>query len=259
MVVMSSQKSLADSLEQEVLTEMAGTFFGARKNVDDLLEEFKHLVDELRGREAAVFARVHFLRSLLLGREGEDQFFRALGLSGSPFGQEHSRRPDSWRPDRLPFALLPSWRWRLAVELAYAELCKACEAYEHGEYIEDRRRRGKKTLTVNRQQVLKLAEYLNGRIAKLNQEMSPSSVLQYARSIRSSDDMGKGAIMNELGAESLDRGLTFAPLDVAGLELWSAPELPKPEGCAEKIRAFCKGFYGPHGAELDRALDVALD
>lgn len=256
---MSSQKSLADSLEQEVLTEMAGTFFGARKNVDDLLEEFKHQVEELKGRESAVFARVLFLRGLLLGAEGEAQFFQAVGLPGSPFGKERSHRLESWRPDRLPFALLPSWRWRSAVELAYAELCKACEAYEHGEYTEDRRKRGKKVLTVNRQHVLKLAEYLNGRIAKLNQEMSPSSVLQYARSIRSSDDMGKGAIMNELGAESLDRGLTFAPLDVQGLGLWEAPALPRPTDCAAKIRAFCDGFYGPRKAELAKALAVALD
>ncbi len=256
---MSSQKTLADSLEQEVLTEMAGTFFGARKNVDDLLEEFRRQVEELRAREGAVYARVLFLRGLLLGYEGEVEFFRALGMPGSPFSLEHGRVLDTWRPERLPFALLTSWRWRKAVELAYAELCKSCEVYEHGEYTDDRRKRGKKVLTVNRQQVLRLADYLNGRIVKLNQEMSPSSVLQYARSIRSSDDMGKGAIMNELGAESLDRGLTFQPLDVAGLGLWKAPDLPKPEACAEKILAFCEGFYGPRKADLAKALENALD
>lgn len=256
---MSSQKTLADSLEQEVLTEMAGTFFGARKNVDDLLDEFHREVEELKAREGAVYARVLFLRGLLLGFEGETAFFRALGLAETPFSQEHGRVMDTWRPERLPSALLPSWRWRKAVELAYSELCKSCEVYEHGEYTEDRRRRGKKVLTVNRQQVLRLADYLNGRIAKLNQEMSPSSVLQYARSIRSGDDMGKGSIMNELGAESLDRGLTFQPLDLAALGLWQAPKLPKPEACAEKIRTFCDEYYGPRKAALARALERALD
>ncbi len=257
---MSTQKTLADALEQEVLTEMAGTFFGARRNVDDLLEEFQHLVEDLRVREGLVFARVQFLRGLLLGREGEGAFFRALGLEGSPFddGREH-RSALSWRPDRLPFALFASSRYAKALALAYAELCKACEAYMHGEYQPDTRKRGRMKLTVNLQQVLRLADYLNGRIEKINQEMSPSSVLQYARSIRSGEDLGKGAISSELGAESLDRGLTFTPLDVAALNLWKAPALPRPEQCDGRIRAFSDRFYREHEAELDKALDRALD
>lgn len=256
---MSSQKTLADSLEQEVLTEMAGTFFGARENVDDLLDEFRHQVEELRGREGAVYARVHFLRGLLLDAEGEAGFFRAIGLAAPPFDHAPRRTVDTWRPDRLPFALLPSWRWRKAVELAYDELCKICETYEHGEYVADRLKRGRKMLTVNRRQVLRLAEYLNERIAKLNREMSPSSVLQYARSIRSSDDVGRGAIMNELGAESLDRGLTYEPIDVQGLGIWQAPALPKPRDCAAAIRAFCETLYPARKAEFARALERALE
>lgn len=256
---MSSQKTLADSLEQEVLTEMAGTFFGARKNMDDLGEEFRRQVTELKALEVSVQARASFLRKLLLGPLGEGEFFRAIGAAEAHFAPEPSHSFDSWRPDKLPFALLPSWRWQKAVELAYDELYKSCEAYENGEYVDDRKKRGKKVLTVNRQQVLRLAAYLNERIEKLNSEMTPSSVLQYARSIRASDDVGKGAIMNELGAESLDRGLTFEPVDVESLGLWKAPSLPAPEKCADRIVDFCSRYYPQHKAELSKALERALD
>jgi len=51
----SQYKTLADALESEVLTEMAGTFFGARKAVDDLLDDFNTHVEQLRGLSDRVY------------------------------------------------------------------------------------------------------------------------------------------------------------------------------------------------------------
>lgn len=255
---MSTYKTLADAMEQEVLTEMAGTFFGARKHIDDMLEEFQRLVEDLRVREGLVFSRVHFLRALLLDSEGEAGLFRALGLGESPFadGRDHPGS-HSWRPGSLPFALFGSSRYAKAVALAYAEVHAACVSYMLGEYVADPVNRGRKIMTVSRRQVMQLGEYLNQRIDKLNREQSPSAVLQYARSIRSCDDTGQGAITCELGAESLDKGLTFRPLDLTGLDIWSAPELPAPESCAEALRAYCEGFYKAREKELDLVLAAA--
>lgn len=252
---MDRYKSLAVALESEVLTEMAGTFFGARKNLEDMTEDFRLRAEELRALSAKVFARAFFLRSLLLGPEGEAQLFAALGLAPQfPPAQEQAGSR-SWRPERLPFALLPSTRYARTVLLAYAELRQACELYMHGQYEDDPERKGRKRLSLHFAMVERLCRRLNEGIAKLNSDMAPSSVLQYARSISTVEQPGQGSITNALGAESLDKGLTFEPLDFESLGLWRAPQLPEPSACEDRILAFAKDFYKAHTERVRKVMD----
>jgi len=112
---MDRYETLADALEGEVLTEMAGAFFGARKAVEDLIEDFQLSVEELRSRKAKVFARVFFLRFLVLGAEGEAALFAALGPaaavsrtpapSPAPAPGGRPARPSPCSPPRAT----PSW------------------------------------------------------------------------------------------------------------------------------------------------------
>lgn len=249
--------SLADALEVEVLTQMADTFFGARKNLDDLMDDFTLHVEELRSREGVVYSHLLYLRHLLLGKAGEQAFFHHLGL-GDPFQPEpgHTAETPMWRPKRPPFAFFATTRYEKRVFLAYEQLCAACEVYMRGEYIDDPDQKGRKRMTMNFALVASLCQRLNDRIAKLNKEMTPSSVLQYARSMRSNDENGHGAISNSLGSESLDNGLQYRCIDFAGLTLWKAPELPKPEACAGKIRTFCRRYFDKHEAEIRRLLEA---
>jgi hypothetical protein len=247
-------KSLAVALESEVLSEMAGTFFGARKALEDLREDFGLHVEELRSRSAKVYARVFFLRSLLLGPEGEAALFEALGLPPQfPEAQTQSGSR-TWRPERLPFAIFPSSRFVKLVLLAYAELYNACEVYMNGEYEDDPQQKGRKRMSMHYKLVERLGHRLNERIEKLNADMPPSSVLQYARSISTAEAPGQGAITNALGAESLDKGLEFMPLDFAAFHLWRAPELPAPKECEEKLRAFAAAYYDAHADKIRRVL-----
>ena len=48
---MTDFKDYADELQQEVVTDMAETYFGARKDIDDMLEVFDKMVGELRRHE----------------------------------------------------------------------------------------------------------------------------------------------------------------------------------------------------------------
>ncbi len=247
-------KSLAVALEGEVLSEMAGTFFGARKALEDMRDDFVLRAEELRAQAAKVFARVFFLRSLLLGPEGEDALFAALGLPPrfpEAQGQSGSR---TWRPDSLPFALLASSRYVKLVLLAYAEIHHACEVYMLGEYEDDPERKGRKRMSLHYKQVERMGRALNQRIEKLNADMPASSVLQYARSISTVEAPGQGAITNAIGAESLDNGMSFEALDFAALKLWRAPELPEPKACEEKLRAFAAAFYDAHTEKIRRVL-----
>jgi len=247
-------KTLADALETEVLSEMAGTFFGARKALENQAEDLMLAVESLRPVASKVFARVLFLRTLLLGPEGEAALFAAIGLPPQ-FPDVQLRHGDrAWRPDGLPFALLPSSRFAKAVLLAYGEVAHACEVYMAGEYIDDPDHKGRKRMSPNYKTVESLCAALNKRAAKLNAEMEPSAVLQYARNIGTQEQPGQGSITNLLGAESLDKGLMFSPVDFAGLGLWRAPQLPAPQECESKLSAFAKAFYSAHADEVRRVM-----
>lgn len=247
--------TLADALEQEVLTEMAGTFFGARKELDDRIEAFRLLVEALRQRAAKVYARVFFLRSLVLGARGEDELFAALQLPPQfPEAREQSGSR-LWKPAHLPFALFPSARYVKTVQLAYAELRRACDVYMRGEYEDDPEHKGRKRLSVNYAMAEAECRDINARIDKLNAEMTPSSVLQYARSISMEEQPGQGAITNVLGADSLDKGLTYPGIDFASLKLWRAPDLPDPEAAEPRLAAFAKAFYAAHASRVRAVLE----
>ncbi len=246
--------TLADALEGEVLTEMAGTFFGARKALEDAQEDFQLHVEDIRSREAQVFSRVFYLRSLLLGEQGETAFFTEIGLDRSFPASKGRPGSRTWHPDALPFAFLPGTRYVKAVLQAYGELRQACEAYMSGVYEEDPERSGRKRLSPHYRQLERYCVRLNERIAKVNNEMTPSSVLQYARSINSPVQSGQEALENSLGAESLDSGLAFKPVDFASLGLWEAPGLPPLEACEGAIRRFCSGFYKRNAPQIKKVL-----
>lgn len=252
---MDRYKNFADALETEVLSEMAGTFFGARKTLENMLEDFQLHVEDLRAREALVFSRVFFLRSLLLGVEGEAALFDELGIA-LPFSDPRSHSGSrTWHPDSLPFAFLPGTRFSKAVLLAYASVRQACEVYMAGEYEADPERSGRKRLSLHYRQMERFCARLNERIEKMNTEMTPSSVLQFARNIHMADQPGHGTLSNSLGAESLDQGLMFHHIDFAALGLWKAPSLPPVEVCEEAILRFCEKYYQQHGLQIKRVLD----
>lgn len=251
---MDRHKTLADALESEVLTEMAGTFFGARKTLEDLLEDFQLLVEDVRAREAQVFSRVFYLRSLLLGPEGEAALFAEIGID-APFPDSHSHSGSrTWHPETLPFAFFTSTCYFKAVLQAYAEVRHTCEVYMAGEYEEDPGQSGRKRLSPHYRQIERHCARLNERIDKVNTEMPPSSVLQYARNISSADKPGQGTLSNSLGAESLDQGLMFQKIDFASLGLWKAPSLPPVEACEKAIRHFCSSHYRQNGPQIKKVL-----
>ncbi len=251
---MDQYNSLANALQSEVLSEMAGTFFGARKALEEQQEDLLHQVELLRARSAKVFSRVFFLRFLLLGASGEAEFFAALGLPPQFPDAPAQSGLRSWRPDSLPFALLPSTRYIKTVLLAYEELRRACEAYLVGEYEDDPEVKGRKRLSVNYAKVEELCRGLNARMAKLNNDMAPSSVLQYARNISTVEQPGQGSITNALGAESLDKGLNFDPVDFASLKVWKAPSLPALAKCEDRLRTMLGAFYAAHTEGVRRVL-----
>jgi hypothetical protein len=251
---MDRYETLADALEGEVLTEMAGAFFGARKAVEDLIEDFQFSVEDLRSRKAKVFARVFFLRFLVLGAEGEAALFAALELPPQFPDASAQSGSRAWRPGGSPFALFASTRYAKLVHLAYSELHHACGAYMNGELEDDPARAGRKRMSPNYHLLESQCERLNERIDKLNADMPPSTVLQYARGITSADQPGQGAITNTLGADSLDKGLMFPRVDFAALKIWKAPDLPEPAVCEKALQAFSAAFYKKNTARLKRLM-----
>lgn len=73
-------------LHEEVMTEMAESFFSARKGVDDEIDLFESKEADVALAGQRALCRCALLHTLLLGTEGSRGFFDALGVDIAPSG-----------------------------------------------------------------------------------------------------------------------------------------------------------------------------
>ncbi len=73
-------EDFADQLQQEVVTDMAESYFGDRKNLDDMISAFTTMVEEFRHMALKLSRASATLHHLLLDRETAKSFFIALDI-----------------------------------------------------------------------------------------------------------------------------------------------------------------------------------
>lgn len=254
---MADFQSLSDILAREALTDIAENFFGARRDMDDQLERFEHLLAELRAKEDQASRSGCFLNSLLLKGWAVNDFYQAIGVAPEEF-HSHSRCDLAKSFPGVPFAVTTRGKYAKLVFSAYEVFQKAVQAFLHGEYYRDPRT-GKMKITAHYQQVLETAVSINARIHDLNSNMSPVCVLQYVKGLDPAV-MDKEKIVGLAPAGegcSIDDKLAFRPIDIESLEDMDRPDLPPAEEVRERIEAFCKGLYAGHKTEI-KALLAAI-
>lgn len=216
-------ESLLEGVAEETISEMATSFFGARKEVEDLLERIDALTAELRSQAGGVQARIRAVNALL-PENGRAGFYRAVGVDPQPFLD----LPDGpvAEPPKGGFALTASGRYAAQGLAAYQALFEALEMYLHGEYTPDPDSPGHMRLSPNLDLLKRLVKSVNQRIQDVNQ--TPSHVLGYLRKLNvaeTSKEKYTGATLGDF-ADRADASLAYTPVDPAGLGLPEWPDLP---------------------------------
>jgi hypothetical protein len=251
---MNGFDELANTLSQEVLAEMAENFFGARSRLDVLLEGFQALAAQLRGIQAQVRTRFSVLHHLLLrGREAR-AFYLAIGADPELAG--FAEPSPALSVEGPAFALTLSGRYAKTVLAAYAEVRSEAHDFMQGRIYVDAHDRGRRRLTVHYSQVVALHAQVNETIRKVNENLKPSSVMQYVKTFnpeKESRERVAGVPSNGY-SESMDSELRYQPVDFDSLGLRAMPELPEAGEAAPAVRAFCARVCRENEAEVRAVL-----
>ena len=252
---MSSDKDLSDSLVEEVLTDVAGTFFETRRHLEEMMDLLQSFVKTLREKEAEVASRAGFLHYLLLhGREAGD-FYKSIKVNSTVILSE-SKFSDKTIPKKIPFALTARGKFIKLVLWAYDVLQKACDEYINGKYYDDPDEKGGKGITVHYKQIVTICELINEEVRKVNRDMSPAYTLQYAKKFNYETAEKEYITGGTLAgyARSIDEKLAYQPIDFDSLQLKRYPELPTQDKVISEITSFCKRKYSSNKDEIKKLI-----
>lgn len=253
---MTDFRDYADDLQQEVVTDMAEAYFGARKDIDDMLEAFNAMVEELRQHLPRLSQAAARLHRLLLDMDTAREFYIALDVVPACIPVTE----DEAKPffDSLPFAFTGLGRYQRCVFRAYDLLQKAVDEYLNGRYFDDPEQPGRKRLTVHYLRLKAMAEYINEEIDKVN-DTTVSGTLKFIKTMDPEQMQHEGMMGQAVkGADHIDQDMRFSPVDFDGLELPDMQDLPALYVVRDPIKHFCSGLYKERRDDIAGAMRSLL-
>lgn len=249
----------ADSLKVEVLSEMADTFFGARRELDSLLERFDHLTKMLVDLAQEVKRRAGLVHVLLLEKTGSDGFYRAIGVDPDVIPFPADKGPVS-PVAGLPFALTGRGGWLKLLKRAYAAYQAQAHDYMNGHPEADPREPKRKRISLHYGQLAVLAERINDRIRYVNEDLSMREVLEYTKKLDpvvvDRERVAGGGVFQE-GEGQADKD--FTPIDFDNLGIPALPDLPEPSRVWKRALPWLHSFYRQHGPGIRAVMDRLAD
>ncbi|QTA93879.1 hypothetical protein [Desulfonema magnum] len=246
----------SDALVEEVLTDAACTFFGARKQMEEMIALFGSFVESLRENEAKVADRAGFLNYLLLGGHAARDFYKFLRVD-SPDILLESQFSGAPLPTEIPFAFTKRGEFTKLVLGAYNDLQKVCDEYVNGKADETCCEKNIGKISVYYNLIVSMCDFINEKVRSMNCDMSPSSVLQFAKKFDPGAEK-KACITGGMcfgGDEcGINQRLAFQPVDLDSLDLKTYPELPKQDKVASEITLFCKTLYSCSKDEIKKRI-----
>jgi len=256
--IVSDISDFADQLQADVISDMAESFFGDRKELDNALDAFVLMVREFLPVIETLFRAAATLRLLLLDEATADAFCAELGLD--PGRIPPSEGAPLLVRESLPFALTAKGRYSVCVETAYQGLFDAIRDYLHGRYYNDPKRPGRKRMTIHYKRLEEIADIINEKIHKANNERSVSSVLREVKNMNPEqmerEDM-LGDVCYKTGG-NLDKDMCFMPIDFEGYCFPEVEELPPLNEIRPALKRFCKGVYSERREEALKVMDTLL-
>lgn len=247
---------LTESLTTEILVEMADSFFGARKSIDEEKERFNIQAAKVKAIGEATLKRISLLHSLLLKKKYLQDFYRSLGVAPDQLVRLVETTPNNERIS-VPFAFTRRKRYEKLLLRAYGEAAGAVSGYLHGEYYSDPKEPGRKRLTPSYENLQAWAKKINDHVKKVNQGHSPSSVLSFSKSLNGPQlrhESISEATINGY-SNSLDHSLALPPVDFQAYGLQELPELPAPDRVKSKVAGFARGLYKQHKERINALLE----
>lgn len=245
---MSPRDDVADILGEELMKEMAGSFFGDRRRMQDRMDAVKEMVAELKRRARDVDDRARFLFRIATAPEKGRELLRRLGADPAPFPRE-TGLPVAALPGHVPSAFTRRAAYQKLLGIAYRGLEEAVS-----EYMRGRETPGGEDEGPTYRLLEAIVDLMNRDVERINRNRTPSHVLRTARQFRNGDptqEAAAGAVEYREPGSGLDRSMAFSPLAFEELGLRPFPELPPLPDVRNAIHRF--------GGEIfERDRDAAL-
>lgn len=249
---MASAMDFSDPLREEMLSQMADTFFRRRRGLEREMDLIHEAAERLRRRQQTVEECAALVHHLLVEREEAEAFWKRLGVEAAPFFTD--RAPGRERiSSARPFALGPARRYRKWVERAYRQLRRERDAYMDGEGPGGPGDDASEPAEYYRL-LEEMTRLVNEHIRDTNQGCRVSTTLQTAKQFdpQKMDRERTTGATSELFAPGLDDRLCFRPLDFEALGLQPFPAIP-PWGDAERrVKGFLGQCFRRHRSEIRR-------
>jgi len=254
---MSIQDDYAKNLADEVLSDMAENFFGARKQLDETIDLFYEYVAELKKKQSLLEERFRFLNYLLLNSQEVSQFYEELGIQDTGTIPREGGLSEKAIPVNGPSAITLRGKYVKLVMWAYETVQKGCKAYSHGMDYQEMKRVGFEQRDAYYDLVIGMHQLINKEIRRVNAKVSPSHILQTAKRFDPETQQkekftGGGAYYGD--DSSLNRELNYKPIDKASLNIQKFPDLPEADRVDHRISKFCKDCFSRHSESIRRII-----
>jgi hypothetical protein len=251
---MSDFSDYADQLQKEVVSEMAESYFGERRNLDDMITDFNAMGDELRQQIPTLAMGAARLHHLLLDRSLISNFY--LELEVDPVCIPFADDVPVPMFGSLPFGLTGAGRYVRCVRKAYDLFQKAVHEYLHGKYYEKAGEKGRKRMTVSYLGLREFASLINAEVSRVNRNRTPSGALRYVKGLDPTQAERERIIgdVSYIDGGGLDVDLGFVPVDFAGLGLSEVQDLAPLFKVRKEISRMCRAIHHDRSQEAGEAM-----
>jgi hypothetical protein len=246
---MAPPDDVSDVLAEELMTEMAGSFFGDRRRMERRMAVLDDLAGQLKARAGEVDDQARLFHRVATTPEKGRELLNRLSVEAAAFPAE-AGVPRRALPERTPAAFTPKGAYVKLMETAYHRLQTAAAAYMGESAAEP----GDGDAGPTYRLIEAIVRLLNEEIAHLNQNRSPSQVLRAAKRFRTWDPSREavtGGGGNFADGFGLDKDMAFPSIRIENFGLRTFPPLPALESQRPVVSRFAADIY-------DRRREMAL-
>ena len=246
-----------DALVEEGLREAADTFFGARTALDDEIAFFESRAAKLRHQAEDIRSWFAGLNCLLGSESNTRLLFDSLGVSLDD--------PDLYTIQacslqfRRPRSFTRKWLFAKTVWEIYEPLARMIESYMHGVPYTDPLHPGRVMISVNHDQLRRLADGINARIKAVNESNRPSESLAFAKRMDQTQVLKESVTGGGGQTWTLDRDLAYAPLTFESYGLPAFPDLPLDSASRSTLEECCAKIFAREREHVDAILDEVFN
>jgi hypothetical protein len=252
---MKPQSDFSEILVEEVMTDLADTFFGARVELEQMIDVFNENLRQLSKIGDTILHKAGFLNFLFADEKTAKSFYESIGVKQPELFLPGVFTEEAL-PEKFPFALTPKAEFKKLVLWGYEQLQKVCKEFTHGSRYNSEDGQ-KEKLKPSYNLLRQMSELINEEVKKVN-EMSPTCVLQFARQFNTEQvekEKKSGTECSQIGHQNLDHKMCYKVIDFEKLCIVEYPELAEPKKINAVITSFCRQKYAMNKYRFQKRLE----